>query len=489
LSKNSSSILVFGWAVVVAAIFGLILSVFLNSKSPEMYANYLSGQCAVGNSFYQINDLKNEEKAQYSKNAISIAGIGVSKEKYRILVDYNYYSDVRNKLSVKYIVLSDTQKVENISASILVNAVEKELSFNNNSPKENNLNFISGSDTIDIAGEHDVIGFLLKKDNQCEIKINNLIELKPEFKNEIQGYTETIGVPSNNEFELKPGINYYGSLDWLDFNPLQRKGFKILFYDGSKKKWVKENSYAEPGRAYVIFNPTKSIIKLEKLREYRVPDDINTYRINKGWNLIYIGNGENISKIKFTSNNNSEEFVTNEKFLISDLIAKKLVSQKIYVLKDGKPQNVDLKDTNGYKGPVWVYLFDDPAVSLRQINLSIPIKGGGDSYKAGNQVSFKVSVLNNDVANHYLANQSSSDSCQLRLEVLNQKDNLVYDSSGGRNCAIWPKLDELPPGQKKEYNYSWVIPKDISGKLKVRAIFDYSRLGGEIINETEIDVK
>jgi hypothetical protein len=479
--------LVFSWALIAISIVGFALTGLLSSETSISKANYLSGGCAVGSSYYQIVDFKNSEKQYFTKRAIAISAIGSSTNEYRILVDYFYYSDGRDKIRVKYQIESP-QNFVSPSFKILINGVEEPSSFKGEDIRSGRLNFTSGSGVIELESEKDKIGFAFSQNDKCELKINDLIHLNAANKGKSDGFVDSIKPIKNSTLILKPGFNYYGSEDWFDLTDLANKGFKVLAYNGKAKQWAKERAVGEAGRGYAIYNPTKSEIVLDSPREYRVPDDIDNNRIQKGWNLIYL-NGRGLSSQRFSINNKTKEFTTSKKLSFSELTVQKAASSTIYAVSEGNFKKTDLSKLDNFEGLVWLYLFNEPTTVLKQNNLVLSLLGVGDTYTAGSEVNLGVEILNNDSLSHYLTVGSEIDSCQIGLQVLDQSGNKIYDSQPGKDCSLWPKLDELPPGAKKEYNYRWVIPKEATGKLKVRATLDYSRLGQSIINESEISVK
>jgi len=131
-----------------------------------------------------------------------------------------------------------------------------------------------------------------------------------------------------------------------------------------------------------------------------------------------------------------------------------------------------------------------PEIILKQTNLSLEVAGGGDTYQKGEFIPFTIFIRNDDSISHYLIPSGLNDPCQLKVIISDEREEKVFDSSDRIACTPWVNLEELPPGEKKEYNYIWQAPKNLVGDLIFKAFLDYSRLDGqEIVSQTKVLIK
>ena len=190
-------------------------------------------------------------------------------------------------------------------------------------------------------------------------------------------------------------------------------------------------------------------------------------------------------------NSNNKQFSSQESYSITHLIDNGFALASGYTVKDGELVKADFKDISSIsQGPFWLFINKEPSPELRQFNLSLSIDGGGDTYQKQQFIPFRVIIRNNDSVSHYLIPSGIIDPCQLKVVITDAKAKAVFDSSSDQVCPLWPRLEELSPGAKKEYNYTWQVPKNLTGELTMRAYLDYSRLGGEkLITEARVSVK
>jgi hypothetical protein len=140
-------------------------------------------------------------------------------------------------------------------------------------------------------------------------------------------------------------------------------------------------------------------------------------------------------------------------------------------------------------GNFWIKLSKEPDHATKIPNLVLSVEGVGDSF-AGRQVPMKIIIENQDSYMHQVISSSVSDPCQVGIRVKNAKGKIIYDDFKKRICPLWPKLEDLSIGGKKEYNYLWEAPATLKGNYTVDIYFNYSRLfGNQLIKSSSINLK
>lgn len=495
MNKDSANILVFGWAIILLSLIGGVLLININLELSSKNALLLSGDCPIAKSFYQKSDLKNSEKNQFSSNAVAISAIGGSQTSYRIVFDYAITGELRDKVQVKVLVGSvGGGSLGGISISPLLNGTKEEKKSDPNSSGVDST--LYNSFELNSSSRNNTLGLLINKNDGCEFQLNNLINIdsKTVSRGVNKGFSGTdsaIKLTKSSQLELSPGSNYFGSLDWFDLKQLTSQGLKTSYFNSRTKTWVQEKQFGEPNLAYEIYNPLKDKIKVDVPSDYRVPDDINFPQVSQGWNFLYQGNSESISQMKLSFNPENRDFVSGDNPSIKDLVDKGFASNWAFRVQDGKLVKFDLNGSSPIdQGPFWLFINKAPDSILKQINLSLNVNGGGDTYQQGQFIPFKITIFNNDQLSHYLVSSAEVDPCQMKVVIVNDGGKTVFDGSGNQACPSWPNLEELSPGAKKEYNYTWQVPNHVTGNLTLYVYFDYSRLNGQkLLGEAKVLVK
>ena len=493
MSKNSANILAFALTVIVLSLVGFCLINPLKINAADNPSLLLSGQCPVGRSFYKKSDLKLAEKAIFSDNAVAYSILGTSSKKYRVVIDYSSNNNLKDRIKVKYYILPDKGNLGDISVQLLINGIENEKSLSDQDAHSDTSVYRSAE--ANLSNGKNTIGLIIKKKNDCEFKANELFAIdsnNPILKEKNLNVSETTAKTLESaNLRLKPGVNYYGSRDWMNFQKLQERGLKTVYYNPTKQAWTEEKEIGEPGRAYAIINSSKDDLEVIRPQDYRVPDDINYPSVAKGWNLLYYNpSNDPPGKMRVYFNSNEKNFISKDSFALLDLVRDGRASSKIYSIERGNLKENDLNRLENFEGPFWFNISSEPKTTARQVNLGLSIIGGGDTYAKGDFIPFKLNILNNDTSSHYLVSSGIADPCQIKLEITDREGKQVFDDLNMKNCPLWPNLEELSPGSKKEYNYTWLVPSYLSGELKVRAYLNYSRLGEDyILDETQVVIK
>lgn len=482
MSKNSAIILVFGWFLIILAVLGLGFGFNLKAPISNNQESYLAGECRNKKSYYQLSDLTKEEQKQFSSNAVGLQTYNDRAEQFRIVLDYNLIHGQRDKIKIKFFIRSGST-LGQLSIASLINGVQA--ANEQADPEKDYLLF--NTPEIELSAANNSIGLIILNNKDCEFKVSSLINLNNESPSlggqELDKFNSIAKTYLINKTTLEPGINYLGFDEWKSFQGYRDAGLKIASFDSSLKKFISADQIAEPGRGFAINNPTNQKITLDRPDNFRVPDDVNAPVLSLGWNLLYQSDNEKIADLKVYINNDRANFISNKYFTLGELVKEGYGSADIYVASQSlQKQNLNLANLDS-QGVFWFYLKKEPTVLQQQLNLSLKILGADDTFSKGAWVPIKLSVQNNSDTDHYLISPQSGDACQIYLEIIDEQGKKLYSSADRSACPLWPKLEKLSPGAKKEYNYTWKLPDKFSGQLTAKAYLTYDRQAGSQISD------
>ena len=493
MGRTSSNILVFGLTITLLAVVGLGLTL-ASDKREDKHLLYSVGDCPLDNVYFRSSDLTHREKRQFSSEAFAFDVIGTSRNKYRLIIDYLLETSTRKNLQVK-VLLTPKTEVDFSQMNILINAVETD-SIEAEKQDDGPV-YLSSKIALDSNDNH--LGIELRNKKGCEFRVNNLLKLE-QARSSLEETSGTFDSPALSNYQteeiiLSPGNNYVGFEDWSYLPDLFEHNFEIYKYDSISQTWEKMGKYnyiAEPNKAYLISNPNSENLAISLPRSYRVPDDINSITLTKGWNILNIDDPQiDLPDLPIAINQKPIDLISRKIYTVEDLIEKDLI-KKIFFLTNGEEfEQIDLNKISeqSSSGIFWIYLESEPENDLKIPNLIFDVEGLGDSFES-NQIPIKINVENKDNIPHYLVASGINDPCQLGLRVKDDRGKVIFDDFTNKICPLWPTLEKLSENDKKEYNYLWEAPKNLKGEFVLEVYLNYSRLGvPQLVKSSTITIK
>jgi hypothetical protein len=306
LSRKSANILVLGWLLILLGTIGFALTYSIKTNVADNLTAYRSGDCPLADSYFKDSDLTNAEKKQFSSNAKAFELIGQSSQRYRLIFDYRIDTQSRQKIEIRSFVSSE-DKLHNLSIKYLLNGVDS----SGDKRIESDQNFAYLSSNLEINSPVNFLGISISVDGTCEFSQSELIKLdiEQDYGNSVKNWASGNSALSNfkgNEITLLPGDNYLSFDDWGYIANLLAKGIEVLSFSPTENKWIKMDKnipVVQPGKVYLIKNASKDRLTLAAPKPYRVPDDLTSLSLQKGWNLVAFNNAnQKLSEIEVSVN-------------------------------------------------------------------------------------------------------------------------------------------------------------------------------------------
>lgn len=491
MGRNSANILSLGWLITLLGVVGLGLTLTLDLSTSAKVSNYVSGNCLTGKSYYGESDLTENEKKQFSSNAVAIDAIGTSQKRYRLVIDYLISGVSRDNLETK-VFLSADEPIKNFKYQFLLNSTVQE-----ENKVSGDLPFFYQSKDYRLNSAESSIGVAYYLNDKCEFSVQDLVLVSKsaEYGKKVTNWSKSEVALSNfesKELELNPGENFISFSDWVSLEDLIRKGLKVQFFSPKQNRWLnlqKASAISYPGRVYRVNNPSSTKLKIAQPAPFRVPNDLNKNILEQGWNLIEIDESD-ASKSKFYANPDPINLIATQHFSINELIAAKKITS-LFKVENGKKSELNIAnhEISISSGRYWLHLNNESNIPLKMPNIVLSVEGGGNTISS-HQVPLKLIVENKDDSSHFVVSSNHLDPCQIGIRVRDKSGKIITDDFSGKVCPLWPSLAELKVNEKKEYNYLWVVPKNIKGDFVIEAYFNYSRLSGNrIIKTSSITLK
>lgn len=482
--------------IAIALGFVLFLTILVIEYTPSVKASQLLlSNCDGNKSFFLPEELYGEEKVAFSDNAKAFSFLSSSGSWLRIVTDLSY----KDKTVFYSVTLktADRRKVDFSDIEVVLNfddGVTQEL-----------VSDIGLTNSITVKGErsadqNDFSAELLisSKNGHCYGKIPNAL-----VYTDNSGQSDNLNVVKGNqlgEYLFPKGYTPIGFASWRDLKAFTDKGLTILKYDHSNRNWVlnpqNDIYFAEPGLGYLVYNPNKNAVRVRSDTPFYVSPIVTSHTLKKGWNFMFndTGNDSFAKNIKFNVSQNEEGIS------LLELVESSKAYSKIFFVKNKYAENshdfevVDLKALDFKKiipdgSFFWVYLFEDLEEKDANCSFDVDLRGGGDSYSKGQFVQFEVIIANNNPFDVLLSDNSQKDPCLVGLEFFDQSGNKIESDFDNRECPLWPKTLLVKQGDDIIYNFSWKASTQAEGEIKVRAYFDYTRMGKQedmLYNEEKI---
>ncbi len=496
-------------AIAISLIIAIMVAV-IEYSPPANASELLESNCQGGNSFYLPTQLYQEEARIFSENAKAFSFVSTKGDWMRIITDYQkpkdnyvYYSLLFKPIGQNRIDYSNTKISLNFNDGTVQNLLE-----------DSNVNESMG--IISVRGEREIekdisAELIIKtKSGNCQGKIPNSLMISTDTKSKVNTQQSTV-IKGNQsgEYFFAHGYTPIGFSSWRYLKPFTDKGLTILKYDQSSKEWIlnpqNQNYFAEPGIGYLVYNPNNYSIKIKLDAPFFVPFTVSDHRVTRGWNLLYNDTGndvfaKDISLTMATPMQLSRIYYEN-KITLEEMIKAGKADRTILFPKGFNSRNEDYEKVNlsekDYKQVIpdasvfWVYIYDDiPTQNPKTIDFSTDLSGGGDSFEKNEIIQFEIKITNQNTTSVLLPDSSQYDPCLIGLEFYASSKKIESDFDK-KECPLWPKLSVLEPGSTFTYNYSWNPPDNISGEIKVRSYFDYTRMGASdmLYNEVKLNIK
>ena len=494
MSRNSAYILALGWLMVLLGAVGLILTYLVSSSDVASTLTYTSGNCPLAETYYKQSDLTKVEQKQFSTNAIAYDLIGASHQRYRLVIDYSIDSQTRDKLEVKTY-LSSSSSLMPLTINYLLNGTISQ----SDSLKGEGRNYFVSSESLKIDSNSNLLGISIIPKDSCEFSANELLKInkQDEYGKVLSNWKSSSSALANfqgDTLELSPGDNYVAFDDWSYVGKILSQGIEISYFSPKSNKWLDLSTsepITRPGTAYLIRNTTQAKISVAMPKPFRVPDDLNSSVIEKGWNLVALNSSDKkIKDYQVAINPDQINLISPKLYSLGELVDGGYISE-INPIKDAEAVKLDVNKALNEQatGKYWIKLGKEPESKLKIPNLILNVEGMGDSF-ASRQIPLKISIENKDSVKHQIISATSSDPCQIGVIVRDSKGKTIFDDFSKRACPLWPNLEDLSPGSKKEYNYLWEAPANLKGNYVMDVYFTYSRLAGnKLVKSASITLK
>lgn len=501
--KTVLGLLVLALAV---AVVGFAVAVFSRSNVPGGWESARVMSCEKQKSYVQETELYGYEKGDYSDNAKAYRILDSHNRAFKIIFDFSK-GLTGNGYNFKASLLNIADRKLNLGGAVLkLKTDDQDITLNptsNQSIVEPGSSIVFNSSNQNIK-QNSKLSLEIRQGKTCisrvleSLDVSSLEQSTPALNEGVFVGTEsaTINVPS--------GFSAIGFSDWRGLESFRNMGVKVLSYNReSSRMWSEiegdQKSVLEPGVGYYLENDSDSTISVKPDEPFKVPSNVSSHTMRKGWNIFYndMGRTTSISDFKVTigSTDYGIHSFKSKEWKLGELIDSKIVSPQIFkvskFLEGSFPamNPFGLEENSVNEGEVfWVYLFDEPDFdTLSSPNLDFSMKLDKESYKTGETVRISYKITNLSDSDIILDKENQEDPCQYGFVAL--KGKKVVSStlqSSISSCPKWPDQINLPPGSLIEYNQTWEIPADVSGEIRLVGYLDQSRIFSKDRKSTQV---
>jgi len=498
---------IFAYGVLALAIIGILSVIFIPSIPQRWRVADVAQVCNGEKSYYYACDLYNAEKKSFTDQAKAYQILYFGGERLRIVSDLRQTDDKkadfivelsnagRQNLDLSKIKLT-ARFSDQTELPVKIEKSQAKLKVANSifllETKEIKSDFKDGSLSFDLVIED--------LDNRCSLTIAKAGTFNlPAPKRFASG---AINTGEFGALTIASGLSPVGFSDWRMFEPFFDQGLSLLTFNGKNWQEVSQASeiITDPGEGYYFYSPRAKPVQINPGMYFEVPNDLVKTTVHQGWNLLYnsLGRDARLSEIKVSAwpKDAPRSFLMEGRTLES-LVEGGYASGRIYLTDNPKmPNNFGLYplEEEGLlpeASVFWFYLFDLPKSQAELPNFDLSLTADKDEYKSGEQATLTYKIANNDPADRIVDAAAENDPCLVGVEIFDAAQNKIYSEkdSSQKICPLWPQTITLKKGETVQYSRPWMIPKSVSGQLKLRGFFDYTRLGSSDMINSEITVK
>ncbi len=477
---------------------GGIVAVVLSGQIPDRWRSLAYQEICDGRaSYFYQTDLFDVERKSSSSVAKVYKVLSFNNQSFRVVSDQtdefytlSFFNDSRQTYTFPQF------KIELMGISDIKNDVTLKPS--------NSLTFNIKKSDIHTEASPNISSLKIFNGNDCIASIPNLLETGQ--KAQMGDQVKNINANESGSIRVPPGIVPIGFSDWRKFDLFTANGLSILSYNSEDEKgWLtnpqKSRFIAEPGVGYLLYNSGSKNVDIPLDGYFKVPDDIGTHSIRIGWNLLYNDTGHDATlgdiKVRISEKSKKRQGFETDARSLQSLIDDKLGSDSVYrvsklPLEGTKGEFEKISDLIPGSAVFWFYLFEEPSgIDLVKPNIVFNLEEEGDKLKRGDTIHLKFKIKNEDTISHFVDSEKEKDPCQIGIEAKDSKNNIIYSELNKKYqiCPLWPLQTELKPGDTITYSREFKIPSNLSGELKIKGYFNYTRLDSFDMLLDEITLK